>query len=106
MKEIEDAAGQLVGHLPNQPRVREKTSLAPSDTVDLEDKRSSQIITVASIAGLNQYITAGLSYSGSKAAAILLAHLLAPWGIRCNVINPGSMVSPRSLGPFACLILY
>jgi NAD(P)-dependent dehydrogenase (short-subunit alcohol dehydrogenase family) len=61
--------------------------------VEADDKRSTQIITVASIAGFNRFVTAGLAYSASKAAAIhlgkTLANLLAPWGIRSNVINPG-----------------
>lgn len=58
-----------------------------------DDQRSSQIITVASISGLNRRVTSGLAYGASKAGAIhlskMLAHLLAPWGIRSNVINPG-----------------
>lgn len=61
--------------------------------IALDDQRSSQIITVASISGLNRRITSGLAYGASKAGAIhlgkMLAHLLAPWGIRSNVINPG-----------------
>ena len=61
--------------------------------ISLDDQRASQIITVGSISGLNWYITAGLAYSGSKAAAIhlckMLTYLLAPWGIRSNLINPG-----------------
>ena len=61
--------------------------------ISLDDQRTSQIITVGSISGLNRYITAGLAYSGSKAAAIhlckMLTYLLAPWGIRSNLINPG-----------------
>ena len=61
--------------------------------IALDDQRSSQIITVASISGLNRRITSGLAYGASKAGAIhlgkMLAHLLAPWGIRSNLINPG-----------------
>lgn len=74
-------------------RGRETTEKLTAKGIDLDDQRSSQIITTASIAGLNRSVTAGLAYGGSKAAAIhlskMLAHLLAPWGIRSNVINPG-----------------
>ncbi|KAL5342703.1 NAD(P)-binding protein [Aspergillus crustosus] len=70
--------------------------------VEADDKRSAQIITVASIAGFNRFITAGLAYSASKAAAIhlgkSLANLLAPWGIRSNVINPGIYPSDMTAG--------
>jgi NAD(P)-dependent dehydrogenase (short-subunit alcohol dehydrogenase family) len=57
------------------------------------DKRTSQIITVSSIASFNRHITAGTAYCGSKAAATAIsksmASFLAPWGIRSNVICPG-----------------
>ncbi|KAL4876758.1 NAD(P)-binding protein [Aspergillus karnatakaensis] len=70
--------------------------------VEEDDKRSSQIITVASIAGFNRFVTAGLAYGASKAAAIhlgkSLANLLAPWGIRSNVINPGVYPSDMTAG--------
>ncbi|OJD30532.1 nad-binding protein [Diplodia corticola] len=61
--------------------------------VDGGDLRLSQIVTVASIAGFNRQVTAGVAYSASKAAAVhvgkMLATLLAPWGVRSNVIAPG-----------------
>ncbi|RAL13149.1 SDR family NAD(P)-dependent oxidoreductase [Aspergillus homomorphus CBS 101889] len=85
----------------DEPRVRDAVAGRAHGIAD-DDQRSSQIITVASIAGLNRYITAGLAYSGSKAAAIhlskSLAHLLAPWGIRCNVVNPGIFPSDMTAG--------
>lgn len=60
---------------------------------DQTDERTSQIITVASISAFNRYITAGLAYTASKAGAVMLgkslANLLAPFGIRSNVIAPG-----------------
>ena len=63
------------------------------DGVDPDDMRTAQIITISSIAGFNRHITAGFAYSSSKAGAIsigkALATLLAPWGIRSNVICPG-----------------
>lgn len=75
------------GKIPlGRPRQRDITGFT-------DDERCSQIITVGSISGLNRFITAGLAYGASKAAAIhlskMLAYLLAPWGIRSNVINPG-----------------
>lgn len=61
---------------------------------DANDERTSQIITVASIASFNRFVTAGLAYSATKAGAAMLgkalATLLAPFGIRSNVIAPGS----------------
>lgn len=61
---------------------------------DANDPRTSQIITVASIASFNRFVTAGLAYSATKAGAAMLgkslATLLAPFGIRSNVIAPGS----------------
>jgi NAD(P)-dependent dehydrogenase (short-subunit alcohol dehydrogenase family) len=62
--------------------------------VDKGDLRTSQIITVSSIASFNRFVTAGLAYASSKAGATalgkVLSTLLAPWGIRSNVIAPGS----------------
>lgn len=69
-------------------RARTKTN-----EVDESDLRTSQIITVASIAAFNRYVTAGLSYGSSKAAAVslgkTLSSVLGPWGIRSNIICPG-----------------
>ena len=60
---------------------------------DESDQRTSQIISVASISAFNRYITAGLAYTASKAGAVMLgkslANLLAPFGIRSNIIAPG-----------------
>jgi NAD(P)-dependent dehydrogenase (short-subunit alcohol dehydrogenase family) len=81
------------GKLPaDRARRREKDNLTKI-LIEPDDERTSQIITVGSISRLNRFITAGLAYSCSKAAAIhlckMLTYLLAPWGIRSNVINPG-----------------
>ncbi|KAH7015988.1 hypothetical protein B0J12DRAFT_714715 [Macrophomina phaseolina] len=61
--------------------------------IDEADTRQSQIVTVASIAGFNRHVTAGVAYSASKAAAVhvgkSLATLLREWGVRSNVIAPG-----------------
>lgn len=73
------------GKLPaDRARRREKDNLTKT-LIEPDDERTSQIITVGSISRLNRFITAGLAYSCSKAAAIhlckMLAYLLAPWGI-------------------------
>jgi NAD(P)-dependent dehydrogenase (short-subunit alcohol dehydrogenase family) len=61
--------------------------------VEENDLRTSQIISVTSIAAFNRHVTQGLMYSTSKAAGThlgkMLSTLLAPWGIRSNVIAPG-----------------
>ena len=80
-----------------ETRRRETAEQLAAKGIDADDSRSSQIITTGSIAGFNRVATVGLPYGGSKAAAIhlckMLAHLLAPWGIRSNVINPGGECS-------------
>lgn len=61
--------------------------------IDKDDLRTSQIITVASISAFPRHIATAFAYSASKSAAVILgralARLLAPWGIRSNVIAPG-----------------
>ena len=89
------------GKIPdNRARRRETEGLAERG-IALDDQRSSQIITVASISGLNRRIASGLAYGASKAGAIhlskMLAHLLVPWGIRSNVINPGGKFTSTSI---------
>lgn len=72
-----------------EPRVKKEV-----EGVDKSDMRTSQIITIASIAAFNRFITAGFTYGASKAGAVhlakILATLLGPWGIRSNVVAPGS----------------
>ena len=72
---------------------RETQERAQGAEYDASDSRTSQIITVASIAAFNREITAGLAYTASKAGAVMLgkslSYFLAPWGIRSNVICPG-----------------
>lgn len=62
--------------------------------MDSSDKRTSQIITVASIAAFDRVVASGLPYIASKVGAVqlakVLATLLGPWGLRSNVIAPGS----------------
>jgi NAD(P)-dependent dehydrogenase (short-subunit alcohol dehydrogenase family) len=77
---------------------REVLERAESANYDASDARTSQIITVASISSFNRFVTAGLAYTATKAGAAMLgktlATLLAPFGIRSNVIAPGSEYKP------------
>ena len=61
---------------------------------DLTDRRTSQIITVTSVAAFNRQITGGLAYAATKSGAVMvgkiMATFLAPFGIRSNIIAPGS----------------
>ena len=89
--------GYESGKVEGRARTRDPT-IGKANGVDETDERSSQIISVTSISAFNRHITAGLAYTASKAGATLigktLATLLAPWGIRSNVISPGSKFSP------------
>ncbi|GAM90376.1 hypothetical protein ANO11243_084190 [Dothideomycetidae sp. 11243] len=83
-----------------------KVSLHKRDKVpegiDADDERTSQVITVTSIAAFNRYQTAGLAYTASKAGATMLgkslANIFAPFGIRSNVIAPGRFPSEMTAG--------
>jgi NAD(P)-dependent dehydrogenase (short-subunit alcohol dehydrogenase family) len=83
--------GWVPGKLTVAGEPRERKS---GEGVDEKDLRTSQIITVTSIAAFNRYITAGFAYGASKAGATALgkamATMLGPWGIRSNIIAPGS----------------
>jgi len=83
--------GYELGKKERGGRLRERKSV---DGIAADDVRSSQVITVASIAAFNRFMTAGMAYSASKAGAVAigksLATFLAPWGIRSNIIAPGS----------------
>lgn len=69
---------------------------------DVTDTRTSQIITTTSISAFNREITASMAYTATKAGATLLgkslANLLAPFGIRSNVIAPGRFPSEMTAG--------
>ena len=56
-------------------------------------QQTGNIINIASIAGENNAVYAGLHYSASKSGLItmskVLAKVLAPYNIRVNVISPG-----------------
>lgn len=78
---------------------REVHQRAEGAQFDESDQRTSQIITVASIASFNRFVTAGLAYSATKAGAAMLGKalstLLAPFAIRSNVIAPGREFTSR-----------
>lgn len=97
--------GGKVGLGETRKRQREEGEKAG---VDEGDERSSQIVTVASISGFNRHVTAGLAYTASKAGAVMLgktlATLLAPWGIRSNVIAPGGELLRAGLGVPAAIL--
>jgi NAD(P)-dependent dehydrogenase (short-subunit alcohol dehydrogenase family) len=54
----------------------------------------SQVVAVSSISGFNRNVPGGFAYGGSKAATTQMmkqfATVLSPYGIRSNVIAPGS----------------
>ena len=60
----------------------------------------SQFIATGSIGGLSRKPGIGFAYAGSKAATIhmikALATCLAPYHLRCNIINPGIYPSDMS----------
>ena len=82
-----DAGNRRKGWVEGKREWQEKLSGDPTDL------RTSQIITVSSIAAFNREPTAGIAYLASKAGSTAigksLSYLLAPWGIRSNVIAPG-----------------
>ena len=86
-----DAGNTRRGWVQGKRKIHERAKGATG--YDINDTRTSQIITNASISGFNRQVTVGFAYSASKAGAVLLgktmAHFLAPWGIRSNVICPG-----------------
>lgn len=92
-----DAGNKKRGWATGRREVQER---AEGADYDASDPRTSQIITVASIASFNRFVTAGLAYSATKAGAAMLgkalATLLAPFAIRSNVIAPGSEYSPET----------
>lgn len=89
-----DAGNKRRGWESGVVRDRARQRDAKVDAVDADDLRTSQIITVSSISSMNRFMTVGMPYTASKAAATMigktLSTLLAPWGIRSNVILPGS----------------
>ncbi|KAI4643223.1 uncharacterized protein J4E78_009948 [Alternaria triticimaculans] len=62
------------------------TDLASSNSIDTDDDRMAHIITIASVASYMRWVSAGLAYNASKAAAAhlgkMMATFLSEWGIR------------------------
>lgn len=85
--------GWKTGKLETDGEARKREIKTAADGVEEGDLRTSQVISVSSIAGFNRHVTAGMAYTASKAGATLLgktfATMLAPYGIRSNVICPG-----------------
>lgn len=65
---------------------------APS-SIGPGDMRTSQIITISSMSGIQRSGLTGLAYTASKAGILhlgeTLSTMLAPWNIRSNVVVPG-----------------
>lgn len=93
--------GWVRGKLQPDGAPRGRHMQAAADDVEESDLRTSQIITVSSISAFNRHITASVAYTASKASATMLgktlATLLAPYGIRSNVICPG--IYPSEMNP-------
>lgn len=85
--------GWQTGKLQSDSEPRGRDMKAAGEGISEDDIRTSQVISVSSIAGFNRIITAGMAYTASKAGATMLgktfASLLSPYGIRSNVICPG-----------------
>lgn len=94
--------GWQPGKLGADKPARARDMQTAADDADEGDLRTSQIITVSSIAGFNRHVTAGMAYTASKAGAIMLgktfATMLAPYGIRSNLIAPGIYPSEMTAG--------
>ncbi|KAF2661401.1 WD40 repeat-like protein [Lophiostoma macrostomum CBS 122681] len=84
------ASGRVTGS--HNPRTQDTSVLAHLG-LDADDDRLAQIITVASVASVMRWCSAGLAYNASKAGALhlgkMMASFLAEWGIRSNVLCPG-----------------
>ncbi|KAF2639782.1 WD40 repeat-like protein [Massarina eburnea CBS 473.64] len=93
------APGKVTGN--GNPR-QQDTSALPKLSLDPNDDRLAQIITVASIASFMRHSAAGLAYNASKAAAAqlgkIMASFLSVWGIRSNIVAPGPYPSDMTKG--------
>ncbi|KAG9187052.1 hypothetical protein G6011_10160 [Alternaria panax] len=78
------------------------TATAQKNGVDGDDDRMAHIITVASVASYMRWISAGLAYNASKAAAAhlgkMMATFLSEWGVRSNIVCPGPYPSDMTAG--------
>lgn len=84
------APGKVTGA--GKPREHDTSKLSQIGA-DLDDDRLAHIITVASVASYMRWVSAGLAYNASKAAAAhlgkMMSTFLSEWGIRSNIICPG-----------------
>ncbi len=78
------------------------TSISSQNGIDADDDRMAHIITVASVASYMRWVSAGLAYNASKAAAAhlgkMMATFLSEWGIRSNIVCPGPYPSDMTAG--------
>ncbi|KAI4606746.1 hypothetical protein J4E83_009891 [Alternaria metachromatica] len=78
------------------------TSLASTNSIELDDDRMAHIITIASVASYMRWVSAGLAYNASKAAAAhlgkMMATFLSEWDIRSNIVCPGPYPSDMTAG--------
>lgn len=83
------------------PRAHDKSKLAAIGA-DADDDRMAHIITVASVASFMRWVSAGLAYNASKAAAAhlgkIMSTFLSEWGIRSNIVCPGPYPSGMTAG--------
>ncbi|CAI9635600.1 unnamed protein product [Alternaria burnsii] len=93
------APGKVTGT--GNARARD-TSAAEANGIDADDDRMAHIITVASVASYMRWISAGLAYNASKAAAAhlgkMMATFLSEWGVRSNIVAPGPYPSEMTAG--------
>ncbi|KAF1939391.1 WD40 repeat-like protein [Clathrospora elynae] len=93
------APGKVTGA--GNPRQRDASKLQQIGA-DADDDRMAHIITVASVASYMRWVSAGLAYNASKAAAAhlgkMMSTFLAEWGVRSNIICPGPYPSEMTVG--------
>jgi THO complex subunit 3 len=93
------ASGRVTGT--GNARARDASKLAGIGA-DADDDRMAHIITVASVASYMRWISAGLAYNATKAAAAQLGKImstfLAEFGVRSNIICPGPYPSDMTKG--------
>ena len=93
------APGKVTGTA--NARARDTLNLS-ANNIAPDDDRMAHIITIASVASFNRWISAGLAYSATKSAAAhlgkMMSTFLAEWGIRSNIICPGPYPSDMTAG--------
>ncbi|CAO2650258.1 Nn.00g015500.m01.CDS01 [Neocucurbitaria sp. VM-36] len=93
------APGRVTGT--GNPRAHDKSKLEGIGA-DADDDRLAHIITVASVASHMRWVSAGLAYNASKAAALhigkMMSTFLSEWGIRSNIVCPGPYPSDMTAG--------